>query len=164
MKILLLLIVVTFTYSIYLKAQTKTSLLPKYSITVVEVTNVSVVKNTVLGKTVEHYTSYVNENEYTIRINVNRNEITNIPDSTLTLECFFSEQLVTTIVVNLNNVEWLSEDNFSYSFPLVAEKNGWVYLCISTPSEFTHESWTDRYRQLKLNRRNSILYLDALKK
>ena len=128
------------------------------------VTNVSVVKNAVLGKTVEHYTSYVDENDYTIRINVHRNEITNIPDSTLTLECFFSEQLVTTIVVNLNNVEWLSEDNFSYSFPLVAEKNGWVYLCISTPSEFTHESWTDRYRQLKLNRRNSILYLDALKK
>ena len=164
MKIFLLLIVVAFTYSNCLDAQPKTNLLSKYSITNMEVTHINVVKNAVLGNTIEHSTSYINENEYTIRINVRRYEITNIPDSTLTLECFFSEQLVTTIVVNLNNVEWLSEDNFSYSFPLVAEKSGWVYFCISMPSEISQESRIDRYRQLKLNAGNKILYLDSLKK
>lgn len=129
-----------------------------------EVTNESVVKMPVLGNTVEHYTSYLNENEYTIRIKVHRNELPNIPDSTLTVECFFSEQVVTIIDVNMNKVEWLSEDNFSYSFLLVVEKSGWVYFCISTPSEISRESRIDRYRQLKLNAGNRILYLDALKK
>ncbi|MHB1689025.1 MAG: hypothetical protein ACYCVH_16865 [Ignavibacteriaceae bacterium] len=164
MKILILFIVVTFAYLNCLNAQPETNSLPRYSINDVRETNVRVIKKAVMGMTVEHFTSYISENEYTIKINVRKNKIINIPDSTLILECFFSEKSVTKIIVNLDNVEWTSEDNFSYSFPIVVEKSGWVYFCISTPSEISQESHENRYRQLTLNAVNRVLYLNSLEK
>jgi hypothetical protein len=65
-------------------------------------------------------------------------------------------------MVNLNKVKWTSEDNFIYSFPLVVEKSGWVYFCISTHSEISQESQGNSFRQLTLNAINRVLYLNSL--
>jgi hypothetical protein len=164
MKILILFTFVAFIYLGYLNAQPEINDISKYSITEINEINVRVTKKPIFGNTVEHFTSYVSVNEYTIGINVHKNKNTNISDSTLVLECFFSKESVTKIMVNLDDVEWTSEDNFIYSFLLVVEKSGWVYFCISTSSEISQESQEYRYRQLTLNAINRVLYLNSLKR
>ena len=164
MKILILFTVASLIYLGYHNAQPETNYSPEYSITDVNEVNVRVTKKPIFGMTVEHFTSYVSVNEYTITINVHKNKDTDILDSTLVLECFFSEKSATKITVNLNKVKWTSEDNFIYSFPLVVEKSGWVYFCISTHSEIPRESQENRYRQLTLNAINRVLFLNSLKR
>jgi hypothetical protein len=92
MKILSLFSVPAFIYLGCINAQPETNYIPEYSITDVNEVNVRVTKKPVFGMTVEHFTSYINVNEYTIKINVHKNKNTNILDSTLVLECFFSEK------------------------------------------------------------------------
>jgi hypothetical protein len=133
---------------------------PKYSISGVNQINVRVIRKAVVGNTVEHFTSYVVQNEYSLRLEVIQNKDFQVPDSDLVLECFLSQTAARRIVIDLNEVEWTSDYSFIYTLPLVVEQSGWVSFCISTQSEIEQQSQEDRYHHTTANQG---IYLSALR-
>ena len=133
---------------------------PKYSITGVNQISVRVIRKAVMGITVEHFSSYVDQYEYSLRLEVIQNRDLQVPDSNLVLECFLSQSSARRIVIDLNEVEWTSDYSFIYTLPLVIEQSGWVSFCISTYSEIEQQSQQERYHQTTANQG---IYLSALK-
>ena len=147
-----------FAYLLYLNLSLGTGGYPAYSISNVNESGYRLVQKTVIGNTVERITSYIDEYEYTLTIDVTQNNDTDSTDSYLMVECFLADTYVYQVMVPLFNVVFNSDRTFTYSFPLVVEKTGLYAFCISTPSEINQLTRQERYRQIMANQ---VIYLRA---
>jgi len=123
----------------------KPDYIQRYSITNVSEIDMRIIKKEVVGNTREHFPGYVTLNEYLIKINVQKNNYIAQEDTTLILECFYPNDMVEKIIVNLNTVEWISRTNFNFYFPLIIEKSNWIHFCISTTKEISEQSERERF-------------------
>jgi hypothetical protein len=147
-----------FAYLLYLNLSSGTGGYPAYTISNVNESGYRLVQKTVIGNTVERLTSYIDEYEYTLTIDVTQNNDTDSTDSYLMVECFLADTYVYQVLVPLFNVASNSDRTFTYSFPLVVEKTGSYGFCISTQSEITQLTRQERYRQIMANQ---VIYLRA---
>ena len=102
-----------FAYLFYLNLSLGTGDYPAYSISNVNESGYRLVQKTVIGNTVEHITSYIDEYEYTLTIDVTQNNDTDSTDSYLVVECFLADTYVHQVLVPLFDVV-LNSDLYFY--------------------------------------------------